>query len=85
MKRQDAEHDLYIIVNIHFDPSSESPEQATPMGNDGTPTKPHGGSSFSSLQSLSHTSGYGWVAIKHVFQATEALRLKIRVQNAAFC
>ena len=67
VKRQDTEHDLYIIVNIHLDPSNESPEQATPVGNDGTPSKPHGGSSFPSLQSLDDTSGYRWVAIKHVF------------------
>jgi hypothetical protein len=85
MKRQDAEHDLYIIVNIHLDPSNESPEQATPMGNDGTPSKPRGGSSIPSLQPLYHSSGYGWVAIKHVFQAAGVFRLKIRAQNAAFC
>jgi len=30
-------------------------------------------------------SGYGWIAIKHVFLAAGAFRLKIRVQSAAFC
>jgi len=67
MKRPDAGRDLYITADIHLDPSNESPEQVTPMGNVGTPSKPRGGSSFPSLQSPDVTSGYRWVAIKHVF------------------
>lgn len=35
-------------------------------------------------QPINH-SGYGWIAIKHVFRSVGAFRLKIRVQNAAFC
>jgi len=50
MKRQGAEHDLYTFVNIHLDPSYESPEQATPMGPQQSPmVDPH---SFLSILSI---------------------------------